>query len=108
MEHQPDSEPAPAVFIGAADLEGLTGNTHSTADLGAPGTRKVDYATESRSKDERRCYGTHDTQLVSQQFGSGAIGEIDRADFTWRVCRQDVHGCSSTLDSALPAMSSTQ
>jgi len=75
MEHQPDSEPAPAVFIGAADLEGLTGNTHSTADLGAPGTRKVDYATESRSKDERRCYGTHDTQLVSQQFDSGASGQ---------------------------------
>jgi len=82
MEHQPDSEPAPAVFIGAADLEGLTGNTHSTADLGAPGTRKVDYATESRSKDERRCYGTHDTQLVSQQFDSGASGQ-NREAFGW-------------------------
>jgi hypothetical protein len=41
----------------------------------APRERKVDYVTEPRSKDERRCYGTHDTQLVSQQFDSGAIGE---------------------------------
>ena len=74
MEHQTDSEPAAAVFTRTADLEGLTGDAYSTADLGAPGTNEIEYATESRPQEERRCYGAHDTELVSQQFGSGAIG----------------------------------
>jgi hypothetical protein len=36
---------------------------------------KAHYSTEPGPKDIRGCYGTHDAQLVSQQFDAGAIGE---------------------------------
>ena len=87
MQHEPEAEPAAAFLTRAADLEGLAGNTYCTADLGAPRTGEIDDATEPRSKDVWRCYGTHDTQLVSQQFGSGAIGENRPADLHFPVDR---------------------
>jgi hypothetical protein len=75
MQHEADAEPAAAFPTRAADLEGLAGNAHCTANLRAPGTGEVEDATEPGPKAERCCYGTHNTELVSQRLGSGAIGD---------------------------------